>query len=147
MEPLLRWFTVLVLAGGLITTGQGHVCVRGIELLWTTVVSSRHLFFYYVVYLSFRESFFCPLNRLRYRWLAVGASYMWLSMVSDVRHCLSSRTSTMSSGHNLLDIPPIFIACCRDTPAYEDSTDGVQVPEVDNKPLLPPASPTPTVKI
>ena len=148
--------------------GWSHCCVGSAFWCWrvASLLQVRDMFVFvalsYCERLSFRQDtcfftmwsiyhfgspFFCPLNRLRYRWLAVGASYMWLSMVSDVRHCLSSHTSTMSSGHNLLDIPPIFIACCRDTPAYEDSTDGVQVPEVDNKPLLPPASPTPTVKI
>ena len=76
---------------------------------WATVNDCRFVktpvFFTMWSIYHFGSPFFCPLNRLRYRWLAVGASYMWLSMVSDVRHCLSSHTSTMSSGHNLLDFP------------------------------------------
>ena len=42
-------------------------------------------FNYYVVYLSFWETFFLSFQQvtLSPRWLAVGASYMWLSMVSD----------------------------------------------------------------
>ena len=41
--------------------------------------------------------------------------------------------------------PQFSLPAAGTTPAYEDSTYGVEVPEVDNKPLLPPASPTPTV--
>ena len=80
-------------------------------------------FNYYVVYLSFRETFFLSFQQvtLSPRWLAVGASYMWLSMVSD--------------------------PAAGTTPAYEDSTDGVQVPEVDYKPLLHPASPKGTALV
>ena len=82
-------------------------------------------FNYYVVYLSFWETFFLSFQQvtLSPRWLAVGASYMWLSMVSD--------------------------PAAGTTPAYEDSTDGV--PEfrfrVDYKPLLPPASPNGTALV
>ena len=36
VETLLRYFGFLFLAGGLIA-GEGHVCVRGIELLYTAV--------------------------------------------------------------------------------------------------------------
>lgn len=105
----------------------------------TTMSSSCH----------FGGPLFGPLDKLRYRWLAVGASEMLLRMVSDVRHCCSSH-STMSSGHNLLAIPPILpsdtsLPAAGATTAYNESSEGVQVPDVDDMSLLPPPSPAPTV--
>ena len=55
-ETLLRYFGFLFLAGGLIA-GQGHVCIRGIELLYTAVDYYYYFYDYYVLFLSFRRSF------------------------------------------------------------------------------------------